>query len=644
MGAMGATVAAVLTSTLVIDSFVRDEARQQATRYLQTNADALRDALDRGMAQHYEEVRVIAQLDPVARSGDALAVRRTLEQVRASFPQFTWIGLTDAQGVVVASVDGLLQGANVAARPWFTGAQRAGYVGDVHSAVLLEKLLPKQAEPWRFVDIATPVHNAKGEPAGVLGVHLSWAWAAQIKRELVDQVIEQHQAEALVLAADGTVLLGGSPELQGKTLPRAAGLLAVESKTRGAGRYPGLGWNVVLRQPEAVAMAQFRALQQRTLQAAGVLCLLLAPLLWWLAHRLAAPMRELTARLDTGGSAMSNHSPLYREAELLGQALTRHEQRQAEDAAHLRELNATLEARVMQRTAALAGSEARLRTITDNLPVLISYINQHERYEFCNGTYKTWLGVEPQSIVGRSVEDTLGPEIYAQRKASLARALSGERIEFEMSHSPLGVQRHTHTTYLPDVSPDGSVAGLYALVIDVTAMKAAEERLMQMARTDSLTGLPNRLCFDERLNDALARSRRSGKPLALLFLDVDKFKLINDTLGHAAGDEVLRLFGQRLLGCVRETDTVSRLAGDEFVVILEELHTPAEPQFIARKIIAAVNRSFELQEGLWDVSTSIGIVFHIEGTMQPAALLAAADRALYEAKAGGRNTYRLAAM
>ena len=643
LGAMGATVAAVLTCTLLIDSFVRDEARQQATRYLQAHADALRDALDRGMAQHYEEVSVIAQLDQVARSGDMPAVRRTLEQVRASFPQFTWIGLTDARGVVVASVDGLLQGVNVASRPWFTGAQHAGFVGDVHSAVLLEKLLPKQSEPWRFVDIATPVYDVKGQLAGVLGVHLSWTWASQIKLELVDQVVEQQHAQALVLSADGTVLLG-SADLRGGKLPDEAGVLVVESKTRGSGRYPGLGWNVVLRQPQAVAMAQFRALQQRTLLAAGVLCLLLAPLLWLLARRLAAPMRELTARLDTGGLATASYSPLYREAELLGDALARHEQRQAEDAAHLRELNATLEARVIQRTAALAGSEQRLRTITDNLPVLISYIDRNGRYGFCNGTYKTWLGVEPQAIVGRTVEETLGPEIYAPRKPLLARALAGERIEFEMLSTPLGVKRHTHTTYLPDVLADGSVAGVYALVIDVSAMKAAEEQLMQMARTDSLTGLPNRLCFDERLVDALARSRRSGKPIALLFLDVDKFKLINDTLGHAAGDEVLRVFGQRLLGSVRETDTVARLAGDEFVVILEELHTPAEPQFIARKIIAAVNRGFELEEGLWDVSTSIGIAFHTDGNMQPAALLAAADRALYEAKAGGRNTYRLAAM
>ncbi|HET7794657.1 MAG TPA: diguanylate cyclase [Rhizobacter sp.] len=765
LGAMGAIVAAVLTSTLVIDSFVRDEARQQATRFLQTNADALRDALDRGMAQHYEEVQVIAQLDQVARSGDMPAVRRTLEQVRASFPQFAWIGLTDNQGVVVAAVDGLLQGVNVSARPWYAGARNAGFVGDVHRAVLLEKLLPAQPEPWRFVDIAAPVRGADGELRGVLGVHLSWTWAAQIKLELVDQVIEQHQAEALVLSADGTVLLG-SAALQGKKLEPSAGTLSVSSKTRGAGRYPGLGWQVVLRQPDAVAMGPFHALQKRTLLAAGALCLLLAPLLWLLSRRLAAPMRELAAGLDTDSTASAARNPLYREAALLGDALTRFAQRQRDDAARLRELNATLEERVAQRTAALASSEhrlrditdnvpaliayfgadevcqfanatamavhevsperlhnltlrealgerydehrpyiahalagqrsayegevqirgkeiafqthyvpdrdadgrvagiyvlasdqtalkaaerrsaageRRLRTIADNLPVLIAYVDKDERYQFCNATFKSWMGVDPQAVGGRSVSEMLSPEDYAPRKPLLARALAGERTEFEMVTTTAGVSRHLHTTYLPDVSEGGAVRGIYALAVDITAMKTAEEQLLRMARTDTLTGLPNRLRFNEKLSDALARSRRQQQPLALLFLDIDKFKLINDTLGHAGGDSVLKLFAQRVSACVRETDTVARLAGDEFVVILEDLHTPAEPQFIARKIIAAINRSFELPEGLWDVSTSIGIAYHPDGHVPPSTLLAAADRALYEAKAGGRNTFRLSA-
>jgi len=235
VSAMGATIAAVLTCTLVIDRFVRDEDRRHATQYLQAHADALRDALDRGMAHHYEEVNVIAQLDQVSRSSDPQAVRRALDNVHSSFPQFTWLGLADTRGVVIASVDGLLQGANVSARPWFSGAQHGSFVGDVHSAVMLEKLLPAQSEPWRFVDVAIPVRGAGGELRGVLGAHLSWTWAAQIKRELVDQVIEQHRAEALVLAANGTVLLGALP-LQGKKLEVVPDTLVVQSQTRGSGR------------------------------------------------------------------------------------------------------------------------------------------------------------------------------------------------------------------------------------------------------------------------------------------------------------------------------------------------------------------------------------------------------------------------
>ncbi|MBL0728026.1 diguanylate cyclase domain-containing protein [Piscinibacter sp. HJYY11] len=754
---MVALVAAVLTCAVLIDRFTREEAREQATRYLQINADALRDALDRGMAQHYEEVHVIARLDQVARHRDPAQARRVLESVRASFPLFTWIGLTDAQGNVIASADGLLEGKNVAARPWFKGATQASFVGDVHAAVLLEKLLPRQSEPWRFVDIAVPIFNAQGELQGVLGTHLSWTWAGTIKRELVDQAIERHQAEALVLSTDGTVLLG-PPALQGRKLEAAAGHLLAESKTRGAGRYPGLGWKVVLRQPEAVALASFRELERRIMWAAFFLCMLLAPLVWLLARRFSVPLLELTAALESRQPPKPSRDPVYREAEVLGQALRAYAERQADDAARLQQINDSLQQRVAERTEALAASEQRLRdiadnmpaliayvgaderfqfanssarkihgvaadrvhevslreglghrydehrphieqalagrrarfegqveiagrvvdfethfvpdigadgkvrglyvlsydqsalkaaerrlrTIADNTPALISYVDRHERFQFCNATYGPWLGLDPASVIGQPLREALGNELYAQRKPLLDRALAGQRCDFDTSITRLGVTRHLHTIYLPDVSRDGTVEGVYALAVDVSAMKAAEEQLMTMARTDTLTGLPNRLRFNEKLAEALARSRRRRQPIALLFLDVDKFKSINDTLGHAAGDEVLKVFAARLSASVRETDTVARLAGDEFVVILEDLHTEAEPQFVARKILTAINRPFAVQGHELNVSTSIGIAFHAEGTALPEQLLSAADKALYQAKAE-RNTYCLAA-
>ncbi len=753
---MAALVAAVLTCAVLIDRFSREEAREQATRFLQINADALRDALDRGMAQHYEEVHVIARLDQVARPRDPAHARRVLEDLRTSFPQFAWIGLTDAQGNVVASADGLLEGKSVAARPWFKGATQASFVGDVHAAVLLEKLLPKQSEPWRFVDIAVPIFNAKGELQGVLGTHLSWAWAGQIKRELVDQAIERHQAEALVLSTDGTVLLGPA-SLQGKKLDAPAGQLWVESKTRGAGRYPGLGWKVVLRQPEAVALASFHGLERRITWATLILCLLLAPLVWLLARRFSVPLMELTAALESGRPLLPTRDPLYREAEVLGQALRAYAERQADDAARLQQINNSLQERVAERTQALAASEQRLRdiadnmpaliayvgaderfkfanssarkihgvdadgvhevtlreglgpryeehrphieqalagkrtrfegqvevagrtvefethfvpdiapdgkvqgmyvlsydqsalkaaerrlrTIADNTPALISYVDRKQRFQFCNATYGSWLGLDPKAVIGQPLREALGDELYAQRKPLLDRALAGERCDFDSTLTRNGVTRHLHSIYLPDVSSEGTVEGLYALSIDVSARKAAEEQLMLMARTDTLTGLPNRLRFNEKLAEALARSRRRRQPIALLFLDVDRFKSINDTLGHAAGDEVLKVFAARLSASVRETDTVARLAGDEFVVVLEDLHTDAEPQFVARKILTAVNRPFSVLGRDLSVSTSIGIAFHADGSALPEQLLSAADRALYQAKAE-RNTFCLA--
>ena len=292
---------------------------------------------------------------------------------------------------------------------------------------------------------------------------------------------------------------------------------------------------------------------------------------------------------------------------------------------------------------ALASGEDRLRTITDNLPVLISYIDREHRFQFANGTFRDWLSVEPSAVVGQHVRDIAGPALYEERRQQIDRALAGERVDFEMQSMTQGVMRHLQTSYLPDRRPDGSVSGIYTLSTDVTVLKNAEQQMRQLARYDTLTGLPNRLQFEEKLPEAMARCARTRRPMALMFLDVDKFKSINDTLGHSAGDEVLKEFGHRLVACVRKTDTVARLAGDEFVVILEGLNSIDEPQFVARKIIATIGAEFEVMGRSLPVSTSLGVVLYEGGEISAARLLARADEALYEAKAAGRNTFRVAA-
>ncbi|KLN56467.1 putative diguanylate cyclase YegE [Variovorax paradoxus] len=289
-----------------------------------------------------------------------------------------------------------------------------------------------------------------------------------------------------------------------------------------------------------------------------------------------------------------------------------------------------------------AESERRLRTITDNLPALITYIDRDEKITFANATYREWLGVEPAGILGHHVSDVAGPELYLSRKAMIARALAGERVEFEAQTRTQGVDRATRVSYVPDIGPDGATRGIFSLSLDISALKAVERQLSDLARFDTLTGLSNRLAFNEFLPGAIARAQRSGNALAVLFLDVDHFKTINDTLGHATGDGVLVEYARRLLASVRTTDTVARLAGDEFVVVLENVHTREAAVAVARKIVQQVGTApFEVDGRSLNVTTSIGIAFHqaADASVTAADLLARADAALYRAKAAGRNTF-----
>ena len=291
-----------------------------------------------------------------------------------------------------------------------------------------------------------------------------------------------------------------------------------------------------------------------------------------------------------------------------------------------------------------ARSEQRLCQITDNLPVLISYVDSQQRLGFANATFKAWLGVETEGMIGRPMREVVGIQAFDARREKLERALQGERVEFEGEITGLGVTRATQTAYIPDRDASGAVQGVYALTSDVSSLKRVEQQLKALARFDTLTGLPNRLHYNEKLPEALARSARTGCGVALMFLDIDHFKAINDSLGHAAGDAVLKEFAKRLQKSVRGTDTVARLAGDEFVVILEGLRDVARVTLIADKIIAEMNLPFVVDKHLLKVTTSVGISYHdtSEGEITPSALLDRADKALYEAKSAGRNVHRMA--
>lgn len=187
----------------------------------------------------------------------------------------------------------------------------------------------------------------------------------------------------------------------------------------------------------------------------------------------------------------------------------------------------------------------------------------------------------------------------------------------------------------------GKVYGAVSAFLDITDRRKAEEQIRRMAHFDALTGLPNRSLLMDRLEQALAISQRNHSRAGVLFMDLDRFKEINDRLGHHVGDAILRQVGERVRGCVREVDTVSRLGGDEFIIVLAELRQPEDATAIARKIITAVGAACPVGAEQLFVSASLGISLTPDHGRDPHLLIRLADRAMYMAKQAGPGNARL---
>ncbi len=212
-------------------------------------------------------------------------------------------------------------------------------------------------------------------------------------------------------------------------------------------------------------------------------------------------------------------------------------------------------------------------------------------------------------------------------------------IEDRLRHHD-GSYRYMLVRAVPVLDPNGRLREWVGYCSDISERKQAEDRLSYLANYDALTKLPNRLLFMDRLSQALAQVPRHERLVALLFIDLDRFKNVNDALGHEIGDLLLQAIARRLTGCVRESDTVARLGGDEFVVMLTEITRPADATVIAQKLVDALNRPFEIEDRVLTVDASIGISLYPKDAVDAKTLLKNADTAMYQAKHRGRNQYR----
>lgn len=304
--------------------------------------------------------------------------------------------------------------------------------------------------------------------------------------------------------------------------------------------------------------------------------------------------------------------------------------------------NDTLERRVVERTLALERSHAELSASEQRHRTVVEYVRDIILTTDPIGNL-TFLNPAWAAITGYSVPESLGTSFYdyileEDRKAALAffdRMTQNEKAEcrWELrcrttSGALLWLEARVQSTY----AQSGDLTGFFGTLTDITERHLFEAQLQHQALHDALTGLPNRLLFQDRLHGALVRAHRQQTTVAVLFIDLDNFKIINDSMGHRAGDALLKTVAARLKATVHTEDTIARLGGDEFTALLEGLTDVAEALQIAEQIVAQLQAPIPLEEGEVSASASIGIVYSDTAAETPEDLLRDADTAMYHAK------------
>ncbi len=529
----GLSLLTLLSVGFYVGHIATEQMKQASGNALLNTARAAATLLGEQLRERQLEVYLLSRAPHLERGDlDNPAILKSMQLRTQARAEYAWMGVTDAEGNVRQAVNDLLVGQSVQKRPWFQIGLRRQYTGDPHEAVLLAKLLPglPNGEPLRFIDFAAPIHNAEGQVIGVLGAHAHWSWVTRI----VESAAFSHKnsapdIQALIVDHDGKVLypealMGQQLAIGDSVLPgwTAANGYLTSMVTVPTPSGTALSWSIAIRQPLETALQPARMLQYELLILGVFAAIVFGLVAYYLALYLSRPIEQLAhsakqVQNNQSGAQFQLQHPVLEIAQL-GQSIDAMTQSLLGKERELQEANASLEATVAQRTAALTEANAEL---------------------------------------------------------------------------------------------------------------------LSLATHDGLTGVYNRRRFDEKITEYSLLSRRTGRPFALLLIDADHFKRINDSHGHAVGDEVLQQLATLIQNSVRSTDFVARYGGEEFAVLLPEVTQPDTPEVVAEKIRAAVA---EAQfPGVGNVTVSIGLGLADPADNNHTTLIKRADQQLYQAKAAGRN-------
>jgi diguanylate cyclase (GGDEF)-like protein/PAS domain S-box-containing protein len=307
-------------------------------------------------------------------------------------------------------------------------------------------------------------------------------------------------------------------------------------------------------------------------------------------------------------------------------------------------------------SAQLQQSERMHRFLVEQSPDIIYTLDNEGRFVFINRRAETLLGYEQNELLGKHYSVIVHPEDIAQANYNFNERRIGDRaatnVEIrlkskDLSKGFLHFDNRVIVTILSsqgvyatkDDSPLGNFVGTAGVARDITERKKAEETIAFQAFHDLLTGLPNRVLFKDRLELAVIQAERRQQRLGVMFIDLDRFKLVNDTYGHPEGDELLKAFSRRTRACLRSGDTLARLGGDEFTVLLPDINSENDVITIADKIMAEMCAPFLVGGHDYHASASIGIAIFPEDGNTPDSLVRNADIAMYQTKSQGKNGY-----
>lgn len=390
---------------------------------------------------------------------------------------------------------------------------------------------------------------------------------------------------------------------------------------------PSTGWIAQIVLPTDEAFAPIRSMRIRAYSTAAALSVFVLVAVWLIIRRLLAPL----SRASTSVSDMSSS-----ELQLL--PVKYHD----EIGLLLSNFNLLVSER-KQAEEAMRNSEERFRNILDNAPIGMAVVSLEGRFVLVNNSLCELVGYKKEELETLTFQEITHSGDLEANLAKVRQLLEGSVASYHMEKRYVRKDEQIVWTQLTSsVVRNAAGAPLYiiAQIEDITDRKRSREQIYQLAFYDALTALPNRRLLLDRFNLALIQAKRFKRSLAIMYLDIDNFKQVNDNQGHDIGDELLKIVGGRMQACVRSMDTVCRQGGDEFIILLPEIAHPEDAAAVANKIIKAVNEPVSVQEYDLHITTSIGIaIYPVNGTDDARELMKKADSAMYEVKSKGKNGF-----